>query len=798
MLKNFLLVTLRNIHKQKGFSLINIAGLAMGLACCILIYQYLNQERSFDSFHQNADRIYRFALKNSEPEGVSLIAPTSAMAAPLLKSEYASIQAITRIYFASSSLLANEEKKYYEKGIIFADPDFFKIFTFPAISGNPQEYLTGPDSLVLTAAAAEKYFGNQNPLGKSLLLDNKYPFRITGIIQDVPVNSHFRFDMVASFRGLAKEFTGVSLEQWGATMVYTYGLFPEGFNSRAFDKSLHGFLERHFPSNPGSHMKLFLQPLRDIHLYSRLEGEIEPGNSVTFLLILCGIGLFILLLAGINYVNLSTARSIERFREVAVRKVNGAGPFQLLAQYLGESLLMTYLALLLALLLAMLAMPGLSILVRHPVSFQMDLPGASVLLLGVPLLVGTLAGIYPAFFLARQKPAVILKSRTGEYAPGRGGFRLRPALVLAQMVISIVLITSTLIINSQLKFMMDAELGFRKDRTLILPVQDQQIIQRVDAVKDELRKIPGVESVASSYGVPIGNSYGSAVFRNGRQGGDEFDAAFKFVDTGYFEHFGLQVLAGRTFSANLATDRWHSFVVNQQLVRKLGYAEDRQAIGRRIHISLNEVEGTIIGVVRDFHNDSLQNPIYPQVFLFQPTICSELAVRLAPGWSDATLGSISRCWNHFSPAYPFRYTFLDEDINQNYAVEQNALRIVTISSALAIFIAGLGLFGMAAFSTRLRTREIGIRKSLGASTSAIVLLLSSDLIRWAVLANLIAWPLAYYGIRRWLQTFSYHVDIQAELFLLAGLAVLLTGWLATGWQIIRAARAKPVENLRYE
>jgi putative ABC transport system permease protein len=798
MFKNYLKVAWRNILRYKGYSLINVFGLAVGLTCCMLIFLHVRQELSFDAFHRKADGIYRLAMESSEPEGKTIDAPTPSPAAPILKSDFPEIDKITRVYFAGRKLMASRQKRFYEKGIIFADADFFDIFTFPLLKGTSRNPLTGPDSLVLTATAAKRYFGKQNPLGKTLLLENKHAFNVTGVVADVPANSHFKFDFVAAYSGLKDEIVGLQLEQWGAGLVFTYALFPEPFDSKAFDAKVASFIEDHAEKTPGRSVRLFLQPLKSIHLYSHLPNEIEPGNSVSYLVILASIGFFILLLAVINFVNLTTARSMLRFREVGMRKVNGASAFQLLAQYLGESLAMTYLALALALLFTILLLPAFSSLIGSQIQPGLGAQSALILLVVIPVLVGIMAGIYPAFYLAHQPPTIALKGKVDFRSGKKAPFRFRQALVVIQFAISIALIVATLTVRGQLRFMVDADLGFNNERTLIIPLNDRALGKRIGIVKNELRKIPGVQSVTSSLGVPIGSSFGSNVYPDGIEAGKMFGSGFKFVDADYLDHFGIPLVAGRPFSANRPSDEWESFIVNQVLVKKLGYAEPGPAIGRKIEIGLNNVKGTIIGVTRDFHNTSLQNPIDPQVLILSPTICSEVSVRLAAGGIRKALPLIQACWRKFSPDRPFTSTFLDEEINRLYQAEQRILKIVGIFSFLAVLIACLGLFSLAAFSAQRRRKEIGIRKVLGATTSEVTLLMSQESFKWVGLAMCLAWPAAYFVMDRWLQGFAYRIGIGVWLILLSGLSTLCITLATVGYQSVKAARANPADSLRYE
>jgi putative ABC transport system permease protein len=800
MFKSYLKIALRNMIQQKGYSIINILGLSLGIASCILIMLYVKQELSYDRFHRDCERIYRIEVEDIRPEGKGIYASTPAPYTPVLKEDYPEIEKITRVYFMDRKLVATASggKKFYEDRFIFADPDFFDIFTFPVVKGNPTHLLSNPNSLVLTASTAGKYFGDENPVGKTIKLDNTYDFKVTGVIEDVPINSHFHFDFVAAFTGLNDDIVGIQLDQWGAYLVYTYALFPPGFNADSFEEIAKPFVEMHAGKQPGISKRILLQPLSRIHLHSHTDNEIESGNTVLDLLIISTIGLFILVIACINFVNLFTTQSFRRSQEIGVRKVIGGSRFQLTAQFLGESLIFALLAMAMALIVVELFLPSFSSLVNKEIRWDL---GDNIVFLGylmfLPILVGILSGAYPALVLSSRKPIDALKQAKYPGKRSKTAF-LRKALVTGQFTISIMLIIGALVVKDQLHFLINADLGFKKEYTLVIPIQDDSIKKKLSSVKHELGKNPGVKNVTACMGTPVGESLFSNVYPNGRKGGDTFGACFKFVDLDYLEHFAIKIIAGRGFSKEFTADEWNSFVVNEEMTKKLGYASPEHAIGRRLSISLNNVDGTIIGVTKNFHLDSLHQHIDPLVLIYWPRIFSEIVVTVQPHDLKGTIADLEKTWSGFSPNYPFRFSFLDEDINRAYAREQQALKIIRAFSFLAIFIASLGLYGLAVYAAKRRTREIGIRKVLGSTIPGIVKLLLSESSKWVLFANILAWPIGYLVMNQWLQHFAYRITIDIRVFILAGGMAWLIAVFTVSLQSIKAALANPVKALRYE
>jgi putative ABC transport system permease protein len=663
--------------------------------------------------------------------------------------------------------------------------------------------LREPNMVVLTRAMAQKYFGNENPLGQVVRLENKVDLTVTGVVEDVPANSHFRFDFLASFSTLTEDLVGLSpLEQWGVNFgIYTYALLPANLNVKSFEEKIARFYDKHVDPKSADWRKTFLQPLTGIHLYSHLEGEFEPNNYPSNLYIISTIGLLILAIACINFMNLATARSARRAKEVGMRKVLGAVKGQLLKQFLGESLLLAFIAMLLALVLVELLLPEYTALIGKSLHFKYRENWLSLAaIIGMATFVGIISGIYPAFVLSAYKPVETLKGMKSAGQMKKGPLYLKKVLVVTQFAISVFLIAGTLIIKEQLSFFKEANLGFKKDLTVVIPMSDRSISKQYQVIKNEIERLPNVLAVTASFKAPIGEGdFVASLYPKGFEAAQErFQINLNFIDYNFIENFGIKLLAGRNFSPEFTTDFKNAFIVNESTIRKLGFVKAEEALGHKVTIGLDEVEGTIIGVTEDFHIQSLHREIAPLVMMYWPVLFNTLAIKISPNEISSTLERLEQAWSKLAPNFPFQYSFLDESINSLYQAEEKTERIAGTFSMLAIVIACLGLFGLASYATAQRTKEIGIRKVLGASVAGIVNLLSSDFTKLVIAANFIAWPLAWFAMNRWLQDFAYRVEIGWWIFVLAGGLALIIALLTICTQAIKAALANPVEALRYE
>ena len=801
MLKNYLKVALRNLVKQKSYSIITIIGLSVGITCCLLIMLYVKQELSYDKFFPRSDRIFRVAHQVTTPQAVTSGAATPAPLAPALKEEYPEIQYITRMYFENALLFEIGSKRIFEDNLIFADPEFFKVFPFRILMGDPSHLLDSPDSLVLTASMAKKYFADENPIGKTIRVDKQYNFIIAGVMQDIPINSHYHFDFVASFLAKNEENFGTWMNLWtGITTLYTYAVLPENLNIEEFAHKAENIITRHSEPRLGIERKIFLQPLKSIHLHSHIEDEIEENNYVSRLIILSTIAFLILIVACINYMNLATSQSAKRAKEVGMRKVMGAGRFQLAKQFMGESIFLTLLAMFISILWVELFLPAFSSFVGKPVSLSF---GENILFLSgfmfLSLLVGAISSIYPALILSRHLPIRTLKGLKDSPKGSAGQVIFKKALLVFQFVVSILLIASTIIIVQQLHYMKNAHLGFDKESTIVIPLLDEPVQKRYEAMKHELLTHPDVTGVTGCLKSPIGNNVMiTRAFPKGREAGVSFTVYLNFVDYDYIRNFEIEMVAGRNFSKEYSTDSKDAFIVNEATVRKWGMSSPEEAVGEKLLTGFYGLEGTVIGVAKDYHIASFHQEIEAQILIHNPEIFWEMALKIRSKDMSNTLAFIERAWNEFAPEYPFTYSFLDESIDRLYDGEEQTARIIRTFSIIAIAIACLGLFGLAAFAAERRTKELGIRKVLGASVSNLIFMLSSEFTKWVLLSNILAWPLAYFAMRRWLQSFAYRINIEIWPFILAAAFALVIALFTVSYQAVRAALTNPVETLRYE
>jgi len=799
MFKNYLKVALRNLVKQKIYSIITLFSLSIGITCCLLIMLYVKQELGYDNFYPNSDRIYRVAMKRIRPQGISLGAVTPTPLAPALKEECPEIEHITRVYFDDQVLFEYKNKRIIEDNVIFADPDFFNVFPFHILRGNPSYLLDTPQSVVLTASTAKKYFADEDPLGKVFRIYNTNNLKVTGVIEDVPVNSHFHFDFVVSFLAKNKENFGTWLDSWtGVTTLYTYVVLPEYINIKGFTQKVEDIITKHSGSRPNLTRKIFFQPLKSIHLHSHIEDEIEPSNFISNLLILSIIAFFMLIIACINYMNLASSQSTKRAREVGIRKVLGADRYQLIKQFIGESILLTLLAMLFSLVLAKMLLPTFSSLVGKSVDFIIS--KNLIFLAGfflIAILIGIISSIYPAVILSHFQPVRVIKGLKDTAKSSKIQLFFKKGLVVIQFIVSILLIISTLVINQQLHYMRNAHLGFDKENIVMIPLLGNSR-KHYKAVKQELTEYPDITAATACFRAPIDDYVlQTRAFPQGQKSGTDFFVKLNSVDFDYMDTFNIELVAGREFSREFSSDRENAFIVNEAVVRALGFPSPEDALGQEIRIGIG-TKGAIIGVTKDYHISSFHEEIEPFITLYMPDLFVHMAVKIQSQNTSAALASIEKTWKKFIPDYPFTFSFLDEDIDSLYKGDEQVARIIRTFSFIAIFIACLGLLGLAAFTAERRTKEIGIRKVWGASIPHLVIMLSSEFSKWVLVANIIAWPVAYLAMNRWLQAFAYRINIGFLPFVLAAIIAFIIAWLTVSYHSIKAALVNPVEFLRYE
>jgi putative ABC transport system permease protein len=797
MLINYFKNAIRILISQKIYSLITIVGLSIGITTCILVSLYVKQDLSYDKYHENAENIYRIEWSITQEGATNRLSQSQALLGPTLKNEYPEIKKLARIYFSDRSLVKVGDKNNYEGRIIYADSAFFEIFSYQAIAGDISLFLKKPNSIIITESTAKRYFGEQDPLGKIIEINNQYSFEVTGVIKDVPINSHFKFDFIATYSSLDKQPVAGYFPQWGATFgSYTYMLADKGFDPQAFEKKTESFFSTRISGNERG-WRVHVRPLLDIHLKSHSADEIEENSSMSRIVIISSIALFILLLACINFVNLSTAKSSERAREIGMRKVIGAARFQLVQQFLGESVLFSIASLLISIITVKLIMPSFSSLVGTEIGIEYNTDWTTMLLiLGGVLAVGILAGLYPALVISSYKPVKVIK---GVYSANSGKNKasyLRKGLVILQFSISIILIAGTIIVNLQLRYLRNYNMGFDKEYMIVLPV-NVKVGNNYITIKNELRSIPGVLSATAGRSAPTGsNNIGTECRPNGVS---NITGAFRIevnsVDYDYMNHFGVKLVAGRYFSEDFPGDFPNAMVINEKMVRSLGFKNAQDALGKSYFISLNEYKPEIIGVVKDFNSGSLRNEITSQVFMTNPNWFKEFIVKVKSANMTSTINSLKEVWAKFFPQYPFEYSFLDESIDKMYKSEEKYSKVILTFSVVALFIACLGLLGLASLVTEQRKKEIGIRKVQGASIKGIVKLISREFLILVIISNVIAWPVAYFFMNKWLISFAYRIDISLWIFIGSGVLVLLIAMLTVSVQAVKAAMANPVNSL---
>lgn len=805
MLKNYFKLTIRHLLKYRAYSFINIAGLAVGMTCCILILLYVGDELRYDRFHERADRIYRLTL--STDKGAPTNANTSFGQGPALAAEFPEIEAVVRFRkmgWGEKRVFAHNDKRFYEEHFFFADKNVFDVFTFPFLRGNAQTALAEPFSIVITEAMSQKYFGHDNPLGETISLDpyndgEFTDYKITGVVKNLPHYSHIKFDLLASFESQKDLASMVERRGWGLESVFTYVLFKPGAHAKNVEAGLPAFLEQRLGKDHW--YSLHLQPLTEIRLHSKLRAELEPNGDIAYVYIFSAIAAFILLIACINFMNLATARSQHRAKEVGVRKVAGVPRSGLVAQFLGEALLMALIALFVAAGLVEFFLPVFNALSGKILEVNYFQEGAVAGgFVAIALLVGILAGSYPAFFLSRFQPVEVLK---GRFSRRTGGARLRQALVVAQFTISIALIAGTVIIHQQLEYMRNKKLGFDKEQVVVVPLAGEEAGRKWPALKTELLRHPEISHVTASTAMPADEGWWQTGARSeGTEVGSE-QVVYTFqIDYDFMKTLGIELVAGRDFSPLFASDSSSAFILNEAAVKKFGWASAEAALGQKF-VWMGEgpetpKNGTVIGVTKDFHYRGLHEAIAPAVFHLMPYSMDFLALRIPPRQVPQALAVLKNAWAEFDPERPLEYSFLDDKVEALYQSEETLQRIVGLFSALAIFVAGLGLFGLASFTTEQRTKEIGVRKALGASVQQVVLLLSKEFTRLVAIAFLLAAPVAYFAMNKWLQGFAYRTELSPGIFVLAGVLALLIAWLTVSYQAIKAALTNPVEALRYE
>lgn len=806
MFGNYLKMAVRNLLKHKGYSTINIAGLAVGMTCCILIGLFIRHELSYDRFHSKADRIYRLVVDVFPPTGkVDNYATSGPGIAPILERDFPEIEHAVRLRPVEDYLVSHGADKFYET-FVYADFALFQVFDFQLLAGDKQTVLYDPYSLVLTEETAAKYFGKTDPLGQTLVVDDTLSFKVTGILADPPSNSHFDFDILASMRTL-EERNHWMRTTWWSFGGYTYLLLSETTDVTVLGQKLHRISAQYIPqqeTGSGYHQECYLQPLTDIHLHSDRRNEWQANSDIKYVTIFSIIAGFILLIACVNFMNLATARSLERTKEIGIRKVVGALRTQLAGQFLGEAVLMAAMAGAISVALATWLLPGFGVLAGRELTFRFfEQPRYLALLTSFSLIVGLIAGSYPAVLLSSFRPVQTIK---GKFRATGSGASLRRGLVVFQFAISVTLLIATGVVYKQLNYMRTYDLGYDTEQIVVLEGRgDRQLEQKYNSMKNSLRAIPGVGNTTLSSSVP-GCQFDNSVFRiegnmvDSPYGKDAWnDMRYVIIDPDFIELFDLEMAAGRPISRQFESDKNSAFLLNGSAVRRLDWGKPEDAIGKKIGFS-SSAEGQVVGVVKDFHFKSLRSEIEPLILTPRQTHprMAYISVKLGGGNIPEAMAAIEATWRKHSPGRPFHYFFLDQAFDQQYRSDEQVGRTFGVFTVVAILIACLGLFGLAAYSAQQRTREIGIRKVLGASVANIVTVLSVDFLKLVVLASVVALPVAWLAMRRWLENFAFRTKIGVELFIAAVVLALLIAFVTVAFQAVRAAFVDPVRTLRYE
>lgn len=814
MLQNYLKTALRNLTRNKLHALLNLFGLGIGLACGLLIALYIAGESRYDRYHKNADQVWRVTRSFLDVDGtvnlhLSSIAPPFGT---LLPQHFPEIQQLTRTLQNFGAVIRTpDEQMYTEEHAFFADENLFKVFTIPMVAGNPETALAEPWQIAISERTARRYFGDSDPINQILRMDSQFKFKVTGVYQDFPEASHWHPDMLFSFASLRDStlYGERNLQtNFGNNAFYTYFLASAGFDPQKMEARFPKFIDDVFPPPPANSPKgqvpskftrLHLQKLTDIHLSSHHDDEIEPGGDLARVRLFGVIALVILLIAGVNYVNLATAFSLKRSREIGVRKSNGARRSQIIAQFLAESVLLSAGASILGLAFTVAALPmikkTLGLTLAPDLASMWYVPLAFV---GVALATGVLAGLYPAFFMSSFRPVSVLKSSV---SVSKGGVALRQGLVVFQFSISIALLVGTFVIYRQLHFMQNKALGLDKERVVTL-AQNPGLQEKWDIFREALLRNPYVKDAARSSRLPAGRLLdylgGTSVQIGDTMSPLTVTLKMLAVDMDFVNTYQIPIAAGRTFSRDFPTDTTKAWLLNEAAVRAIGWPSAQEAVGKRLIYGGRE-DCYVAGVLKDFHFESMHQEITPMIFLIprQQNNLNAISIKIA-GDTPAALAHLKQTWETFNPAFPFDYTFLDEDYDQLYKAEMQQGNLYLVFAGLAILIACLGLFGLATFAAHQRTKEIGVRKVLGASVGGITALLAKDFLKLVLVAILLASPVAWWLMRQWLADFAYRIDIQWWIFAVAGLLAVAVAFLTVSYQSIRAALMNPVESLRSE
>jgi putative ABC transport system permease protein len=801
MLKNYFKIAWRNLKKNKVFSAINIFGLAIGFACCTLIFLFIQHEVSFDKFNVQAGNIYRVTAIGKGPVGNTTLAVSPSAWAPNMKKEFPEIKEYVRFLKSERTLVTTPAKEhYYEKDFLFADSTFFNVFSFVLAKGDANHSLERPNTIVLTKEAAQKYFGNVDPIGKTLEVTTQFApafnLEITGIINEVPANSHFHFNGLISLQTM-----GDISNLWSFHMFQTYFLLAKNDQTKVLENKFKGFVDKFITNNPNADgpYEIHLQPITDIHLRSQMVGELGTNGSITYVYLFAGIAILVLVIACFNFMNLSTVRSLKRAKETGLRKVVGAERSQLIKQFLGESVLFAFLSFILSIFISIAVLPLFNQVADRTLTFRFtDQFSVILMLLAIAIIVGLLAGLHPAYVLSSFKPVAVLK---GQIIKDSRGNLFRKTLVTFQFVISIALIASTILVYKQLEFIRNKKLGFDKDKIFLVSVPSNSDGTKLETFKAALLQQKGIVAAAASSTVPNTQIPVNLIHKEGTDEKKQESMQMLFVDHDFVPTMQMQLIAGRNFTKSFSTDVTEGFILNREAVKQAGWKSPEAAIGKLFQWVMPDTvlkNGKVVGIVEDFNITPLKSPVQPLVMHILPRRLQHLYIRFKGVTATNAITAVEQQFKKFYIDQPYEYQFLDDTINAMYTTERRLGTIFGYFAALAILIASLGILGLSVYSIQQRTREIGIRKILGATIPNIVRELSKEFLKPVLLAAVIASPLAWWGMHQWLEDFAYRVNISWWVFVLAGLIAIVIALFTISFQAVKAAMQNPVKNLRTE
>ena len=805
MLKNYIKIAFRNLIRQKGYTFINIFGLATGIICCLLILVYVQDELSYDKYHEKADQIYRIVNAGVIRGNQIEIPLVSGPWGPAMVEEFPEVLKAVRIKPPDSRwVIEHGNRKFPEKGLYFVDPSFFEVFDVEMVVGDPETALDAPYSMMITEEMAEKYFGEENPIGKIIVGDNWMNFNITGIMRKHPPSTHMNYDFLANFETLNKAIDPVNKQlyygdlsrEWQNFRIYTYLLLDANADPDAVEAKMQTLLEERLGRmlrTAGVELNPYLQKLTDIHLKSNLEAEMGPTGDESYIYIFSAVAIFILLIACINFMNLSTARSKSRAKEVGIRKVIGADRVQLIKQFLGESITFTFVASIIAgIAVLFLLIPFNTIAEKNISAWSLINVQTISFLIGLVIIVGAVSGSYPAFLLSAFRPAEVL---SGKKHKGSSGGLLKKILVVVQFSISVFLIIGLSVIYSQMGYIKNRPLGYDKENILAVPLSDPAPRSTYESYKTTLLQNSNITNVSAASTIP-GGLFGIALLRPvGRPVNENLTAQMIAVDYDFIETFSIELHEGRDFSREFTTDLNRALLLNEEAIKQFGFDS---GLDKRLSPG-GQVDLPVIGVLKDYYFKSLHQKIEPfAMSLGTAQTFNWVFIKTTDESMSRVMQFAEQEWRRINPGHPFEYTFVDINNDMMYQSEMKLSRLFSIFTGIAIYIACLGLFGLASFTVVQRTKEIGMRKVLGASIGGIVIILSKEYVKWVVLANVFAWPLAYYFMRRWLEGFAYHTSLNILAFFVSGMLALIIALLTVSVQTFKAATANPVDSLRYE